>query len=112
MSDCMRGRVNVEGNNGLTGFIDNREFSTPAVSSSLHAATPGMRLRSACTPSKSTPVSVEVEAPPSSVTVPVIHKDDIVIATSSRVDAAASAVELAKNAGAFIFCICNVVGSL
>lgn len=44
---------------------------------------------------------------------PVINKDDIVIAISQSGETAdtLAAVELAKQHGAFIFGICNVVGS-
>lgn len=44
---------------------------------------------------------------------PVINKDDVVIAISQSGETAdtLAAVELAKSKGAFIFGICNVVGS-
>lgn len=44
---------------------------------------------------------------------PIIHADDIVIAVSQSGETAdtLAAVELARKAGAFVFGICNVVGS-
>ncbi len=88
LSDCMRGRVNVDKDNiTLAGFIDNREKFLNAKRIIITAE---FRYRK-----------------------PVIHKNDIVIAISQSGETAdtLAAVELAKQHGAFIFGICNVVGS-
>ncbi len=117
LNDCMRGRVNVEGDNIiLAGFIDNREkflnarrIIITACGTSWHAAQIGMY---AIEEFARIPVEVEYSSE-FRYRKPVIHKDDIVIAISQSGETAdtLAAVELARKEGAFIFGICNVVGS-
>ncbi|HAR37778.1 MAG TPA: glutamine--fructose-6-phosphate transaminase (isomerizing), partial [Porphyromonadaceae bacterium] len=117
LSDCMRGRVNVESDNiTLAGFIDNREkflnarrIIITACGTSWHAAQIGMY---AIEEYARIPVEVEYSSE-FRYRKPVIHPDDIVIAISQSGETAdtLAAVELAKQHGAFIFGICNVVGS-
>ena len=117
LSDSMRGRVNVDQNNiTLAGFIDNKEkFLTAkriiivACGTSWHAALIG---KYAIEEFARIPVEVEYSSE-FRYRKPVIEKDDIVIAISQSGETAdtLAAVELAKSNGAFIFGICNVVGS-
>ena len=117
LSDCMRGRVNVDSDNiTLAGFIDNREkflqakrIIITACGTSWHAAQIGMY---AIEEYARIPVEVEYSSE-FRYRKPVINKDDIVIAISQSGETAdtLAAVELAKKHGAFIFGICNVVGS-
>jgi glucosamine--fructose-6-phosphate aminotransferase (isomerizing) len=117
LSDCMRGRVNVDKDNiTLAGFIDNREkflnakrIIITACGTSWHAAQIGMY---AIEEFARIPVEVEYSSE-FRYRKPVIHKDDIVIAISQSGETAdtLAAVELARQHGAFIFGICNVVGS-
>jgi len=117
LSDCMRGRVNVDSDNiTLAGFIDNREkflqakrIIITACGTSWHAAQIGMY---AIEEYARIPVEVEYSSE-FRYRKPVINKDDIVIAISQSGETAdtLAAVELAKQHGAFIFGICNVVGS-
>jgi len=117
LSDCMRGRVNVDADNiTLAGFIDNREkfvnarrIIITACGTSWHAAQVGMY---AIEEFARIPVEVEYSSE-FRYRKPVIHKDDIVIAISQSGETAdtLAAVELASKDGAFIFGICNVVGS-
>lgn len=117
LSDCMRGRVNVDSDNiTLAGFIDNREkflqakrIIITACGTSWHAAQIGMY---AIEEYARIPVEVEYSSE-FRYRKPVINKDDIVIAISQSGETAdtLAAVELAKQQGAFIFGICNVVGS-
>lgn len=117
LSDCMRGRVNVDSDNiTLAGFIDNRDkflqakrIIITACGTSWHAAQIGMY---AIEEYARIPVEVEYSSE-FRYRKPVINKDDIVIAISQSGETAdtLAAVELAKQHGAFIFGICNVVGS-
>ena len=117
LSDCMRGRVNVDKDNiTLAGFIDNKDkflnakrIIITACGTSWHAAQIGMY---AIEEYARIPVEVEYSSE-FRYRKPVIHKDDIVIAISQSGETAdtLAAVELAKQHGAFIFGICNVVGS-
>ena len=117
LSDCMRGRVNVKSDNiTLAGFIDNRDkflnarrIIITACGTSWHAAQIGMY---SIEEYARIPVEVEYSSE-FRYRKPVIHKDDIVIAISQSGETAdtLAAVELAKQQGAFIFGICNVVGS-
>lgn len=117
LSDCMRGRVNVDKDNiTLAGFIDNKDkflnakrIIITACGTSWHAAQIGMY---AIEEYARIPVEVEYSSE-FRYRNPVIHKDDIVIAISQSGETAdtMAAVELAKKQGAFIFGICNVVGS-
>ena len=113
----MRGRVNVEANNiALSGFIDNRErflnakrIIITACGTSWHA---GLIAMYAIEEFARIPVEVEYSSE-FRYRKPVIHKDDVVIAISQSGETAdtLAAIQLAKQAGAFIFSICNVVGA-
>ena len=115
--DCMRGRINVEGTNVvLSAVIDYkkkllkaRRFIIVACGTSWHAALIGKHLiESFCR------IPVEVEyASEFRYRDPVIYPDDVVIAISQSGETAdtLAAVELAKSRGAFIYGICNVIGS-
>ena len=117
LADSMRGRVNVDANNiTLAGFIDNKEkfmnakrIIITACGTSWHSAQIGMY---AIEEFARIPVEVEYSSE-FRYRKPVINKDDIVIAISQSGETAdtLAAVELAKQKGAFIFGICNVVGS-
>ncbi|MDD3322407.1 MAG: glutamine--fructose-6-phosphate transaminase (isomerizing) [Paludibacter sp.] len=117
LSDSMRGRVNIEENNiKLAGFIDNKEkflnakrIIITACGTSWHA---GLIGKYAIEEFARIPVEVEYSSE-FRYRKPVIHTDDIVIAISQSGETAdtLAAVELAKSKGAFIFGICNVVGS-
>lgn len=115
--DCMRGRINVEATNVvLSAVIDHKErllgakrFVIVACGTSWHAALIGKHLiESLCR------IPVEVEyASEFRYCDPVIDSHDVVIAISQSGETAdtLAAVELAKSRGAFIYGICNVVGS-
>jgi len=113
----MKGRVNVEANNiALSGFIDNRErflnanrIIITACGTSWHA---GLIAMYAIEEFARIPVEVEYSSE-FRYRKPVIHKDDVVIAISQSGETAdtLAAIQLAKQAGAFIFSICNVVGA-
>ncbi|MEI8085012.1 MAG: glutamine--fructose-6-phosphate transaminase (isomerizing) [Paludibacter sp.] len=117
LSDSMRGRVNVEANNiTLAGFIDNKEkflnakrIIIIACGTSWHSALIG---KYAIEEFARIPVEVEYSSE-FRYRKPVIDPDDLVIAISQSGETAdtLAAVELAKSHGAFIFGICNVVGS-
>ena len=115
--DCIRGRINVEGTDViLSGVLDNRErflnaqrIIIVACGTSWHAALIGEHLiEDLCR------IPVEVEyASEFRYRNPVIRPDDIVIAISQSGETAdtLAAVELAREHGAFIYGICNVIGS-
>lgn len=115
--DCMRGRINVEGTNVvLSAVIDYKEkllgarrFIIVACGTSWHAALIGKHLiESFCR------IPVEVEyASEFRYRDPVIYPDDVVIAVSQSGETAdtLAAIELAKKRGAFIYGICNAIGS-
>ncbi len=117
LSDSMRGRVNVEANNiTLAGFIDNKEkflsakrIIILACGTSWHSALIG---KYAIEEFARIPVEVEYSSE-FRYRKPVINPDDLVIAISQSGETAdtLAAVELAKSHDAFIFGICNVVGS-
>ena len=117
LSDSMRGRVNVEENNiTLAGFIDNKEkflnakrIIITACGTSWHA---GLIGKYAIEEFARIPVEVEYSSE-FRYRKPVINSDDLVIAISQSGETAdtLAAIELAKSHGAFIFGICNVVGS-
>ena len=117
LRDSMRGRINVEENNlTLSGFIDNKEkflqakrIIITACGTSWHAGLIGMY---AIEEFARIPVEVEYSSE-FRYRKPVINKDDVVIAISQSGETAdtLAAVELAKSHGAFIYGICNVVGS-
>ncbi|TXH58939.1 MAG: glutamine--fructose-6-phosphate transaminase (isomerizing) [Bacteroidia bacterium] len=115
--DCMRGRINIEGSNVvLSAVIDYKEkllnakrFIIVACGTSWHAGLIGKHLiESFCR------IPVEVEyASEFRYRDPVINSDDVIIAISQSGEAAdtLAAIELAKSKGAFIYGICNAVGS-
>ena len=117
INDCMRGRVNVESTNvALSAVIDHKErllnarrFIIVACGTSWHAGLIGKQLiESLCR------IPVEVEyASEFRYRNPVISSEDVVIAISQSGETAdtLAAVQLAKERGAFIYGICNVVGS-
>jgi len=117
LSDSMRGRINLEENNiSLSGFIDHKEkfldakrIIITACGTSWHAGLIGMY---AIEEFARIPVEVEYSSE-FRYRKPVINKDDLVIAISQSGETAdtLAAVQLAKSHGAFIFGICNVVGS-
>ena len=115
--DCIRGRVNPDDYDvKLSGVIDNRDkfvhakrIIFVACGTSWHASLIGEHLiENICR------IPVEVEyASEFRYRNPIIHPEDIVIAVSQSGETAdtLAAVELARKAGAFVFGICNVVGS-
>ncbi len=115
--DCMRGRINVEANNVvLSAVIDHSErllaakrFIIVACGTSWHAALIGKYLiESFCR------VPVEVEyASEFRYRDPILSSEDVVIAISQSGETAdtLAAVEMARSKGAFIYGICNSVGS-
>ncbi len=117
LADSMRGRVNVDENNViLSGFIDNKDkflnagrIIITACGTSWHAGLIGMYVIE-----EFARIPVEVEySSEFRYRKPVIFPNDIVIAISQSGETAdtLAAVELARSQGAFIFGICNVVGS-
>ena len=114
---CIRGRINVEGTNVvLSGILDNKErflnarrIIFVACGTSWHAGLIGEYLfEDLCG------IEVKVEyASEFRYRNPVIHSDDVVIAISQSGETAdtLAAIELAKSKGAFVYGICNVVGS-
>ena len=117
INDCMRGRINADGDKVvLSAVIDHKErllkarrFVIVACGTSWHAGLIGKQLiESFCR------IQVEVEyASEFRYRDPVIHEDDVVIAISQSGETAdtLAAIELAKEKGAFIYGICNAVGS-
>lgn len=117
LSDSMRGRVNVQSNNiALSGFIDNKErflqakrIIITACGTSWHA---GLIAMYAIEEFARIPVEVEYSSE-FRYRKPVVNKDDVVVAISQSGETAdtLAAIQLAKEQGAFIFSICNVVGA-
>ncbi len=117
LQDCMRGRVNVDLNNVvLSAVIDNRKsLLNPrriiiiACGTSWHAGLIGKQLIEAYC---QIPVVVEY-ASEFRYSNPAINDKDVVIAISQSGETAdtLAAVELAKSKGAFIYGICNAIGS-
>ena len=117
ITDCIRGRIRTEtGEVILSGIRDNidrflnaRRIIFVACGTSWHASLIGEHLiESICR------IPVEVEyASEFRYRNPIIYSDDIVIAVSQSGETAdtLAAVELAKKAGAFVYGICNAVGS-
>lgn len=117
LRDCMRGRVNIDCNNlALSGIIDHKErflkarrIIILACGTSWHAGLIGeYLLEEFCR----IPVEVEYSSE-FRYRNPVIYPDDIVMAISQSGETAdtLAAIELARKAGAFVYGICNVVGS-
>lgn len=117
LTDSMRGRVNVRQDNiALSGFIDNKDrflkakrIIITACGTSWHA---GLIAMYAIEEFAQIPVEVEYSSE-FRYRKPVINKGDVVIAISQSGETAdtLAAIQLAKAKGAFIFSICNVVGS-
>lgn len=115
--DSMRGRVNVRQDNiALSGFIDNKErflnakrIIITACGTSWHV---GLIAMYAVEEFAQIPVEVEYSSE-FRYRKPVINRDDVVIAISQSGETAdtLAAIQLAKEKGAFIFSICNVVGA-
>ena len=117
LQNCMSGRINIEGTNiTLSGIIDHKEkfinarrIIIIACGTSWHAGLIGEYLfEEFCR------IPVEVEyASEFRDRNPVNYADDIVIAISQSGETADSlaAIELARKAGAFVYGVCNVVGS-
>lgn len=117
ITNCMRGRVNVEATNvTLSAVIDYKEqllaaerIIVVACGTSWHAGLIGKQIiESLCR------IPVEVEyASEFRYRNPVVTSKDVVIAISQSGETAdtLAAVKLAKKSGAFIFGICNAIGS-
>jgi len=117
LTDCMRGRVNVEANNVvLSAVIDHgekiinaRRIIIVACGTSWHASLIGKQLiEGICQ------IPVEVEyASEFRYSNPVIDSRDVIIAISQSGETAdtLAAVQLAKERGSFIYGICNAIGS-
>ena len=115
--DCIRGRINPEGTDViLSGVLDHQEkflhanrIIIVACGTSWHAGLIGEHLiEDLCR------IPVEVEyASEFRYRHPIVRPDDIVIAISQSGETAdtLAAVEIARKAGAFIYGICNVIGS-
>lgn len=117
LTNCMRGRINVEATNvTLSAVIDYKErllaakrIIIVACGTSWHAGLVGKQIiESLCR------IPVEVEyASEFRYRNPVVTDNDVVIAISQSGETAdtLAAVKLAKQHGAFIYGICNAIGS-
>jgi glucosamine--fructose-6-phosphate aminotransferase (isomerizing) len=117
LTNCMRGRINVEADHvTLSALIDYRRqllnakrVIIVACGTSWHAGLIGKQtIETLCR------IPVEVEyASEFRYRNPVVTKDDVVIAISQSGETAdtLAAVQLAKSKGAFIYGICNAIGS-
>ena len=117
LTNCMRGRINVDTNNvTLSAVIDHKQallnakrVVIVACGTSWHAGLIGKQvIENLCR------IPVEVEyASEFRYRNPVVTSDDVVIAISQSGETAdtLAAVELAKEKGAFIYGICNAIGS-
>ena len=117
LTNCMRGRINVEGDHvTLSALIDFRRqlleakrIVIVACGTSWHAGLIGKQIiETLCR------IPVEVEyASEFRYRNPVVGKSDVVIAISQSGETAdtLAAVQLAKEKGAFIYGICNAIGS-
>ena len=117
LRDCMRGRINVDADRiTLSAVIDYceklvsaRRIVIVACGTSWHAGLIGKQLiESLCR------IPVEVEyASEFRYRDPVIYPDDVVIAISQSGETAdtLAAIELARQAGAFVFGVCNAIGA-
>jgi glucosamine--fructose-6-phosphate aminotransferase (isomerizing) len=115
--DCIRGRVNPDTREViLSGVMDNRDrflqarrIIFVACGTSWHASLIGEHLlESLCR------IPVEVEyASEFRYRNPVLYADDVVIAVSQSGETAdtLAAVEIARKSGAFVYGVCNVIGS-
>ncbi len=117
LSDCMRGRINLRHKHiSMASVIDNKEclsnatrFIIVACGTSWHAGLIGKQLLETYT---DIPVDVEY-ASEFRYRKPVIRTTDVVIAISQSGETAdtLAAIELAHSKGAFVYGICNAVGS-
>ncbi|MFI3305860.1 MAG: glutamine--fructose-6-phosphate transaminase (isomerizing) [Rikenellaceae bacterium] len=117
MRDCMRGRLNMDLKRIiLSAVIDNRErlcnasrFIIIACGTSWHAGLIGKQLIETYV---GIPVDVEY-ASEFRYRKPVINSTDVVIAISQSGETAdtLAAIELAHSKGAFVYGICNAIGS-
>ena len=117
LTNCMRGRINVEANRvTLSAVIDFRRqllnakrILIVACGTSWHAGLIGKQIiENLCR------IPVEVEyASEFRYCNPVVTKNDVVIAISQSGETAdtLAAVDLAKSRGAFVYGICNAIGS-
>jgi glutamine---fructose-6-phosphate transaminase (isomerizing) len=117
LTNCMRGRVNADSDNVVLSavidykkqLINAKRFIIVACGTSWHAGLIGRQIiESLCR------IPVEVEyASEFRYRNPVLNKDDVVIAISQSGETAdtLAAVQLAKEKGAFIYGICNAIGS-
>ena len=117
INDCMRGRVNKETHEVILSAVNDhkehllnaRRFIIVACGTSWHAGLIGKQLIEAfCR------IPVEVEyASEFRYRNPVISNEDVVIAISQSGETAdtLAAIELARSKGAFVYGICNAVGS-
>ena len=117
LTNCMRGRINVEGDHvTLSALIDYRRqllqakrIVIVACGTSWHAGLIGKQvIETMCR------IPCEVEyASEFRYRNPVVSEDDVVIAISQSGETAdtLAAVQLAKEKGAFIYGICNAIGS-
>ncbi|MDR1556078.1 MAG: glutamine--fructose-6-phosphate transaminase (isomerizing), partial [Tannerellaceae bacterium] len=117
LRDCMRGRIDITSNHVvLSGILDNKEqfcnakrIIILACGTSWHAGLIGeYLLEELCR----IPVEVEYSSE-FRYRNPVIYPGDVVIAISQSGETAdtLAAIDLARKAGAFVYGICNVVGS-
>ncbi|MFI3287336.1 MAG: glutamine--fructose-6-phosphate transaminase (isomerizing) [Rikenellaceae bacterium] len=115
--DCMSGRINMELNRiSMASVIDNLDkllnasrFVIVACGTSWHAALIGKQLLETY---NDIPVDVEY-ASEFRYRKPVLRQSDVVIAISQSGETAdtLAAIELAQSKGAFVYGICNAVGS-
>ena len=117
LTNCMRGRINVEADHvTLSALIDYRRqllaakrIVIVACGTSWHAGLIGKQIiETLCR------IPVEVEyASEFRYRNPVVSEDDVVIAISQSGETAdtLAAVQLAKEKGAFIYGVCNAIGS-
>ena len=115
--DCVRGRISADGKNvTLSGVIENtdrflnaRRIIIVACGTSWHAGLIGKRLLQ-----EISRIPVEVEyASEFRYSNPILDRRDIVIAISQSGETAdtLAAIQMARRCGAFVYGICNVVGS-
>ncbi|MDL2314650.1 glutamine--fructose-6-phosphate transaminase (isomerizing) [Bacteroidales bacterium OttesenSCG-928-C19] len=116
LANSMKGRLSLDGGVHLSGIIDHKEtflnakrIIITACGTSWHAGIIGKYIIEELA---RVPVEVEYSSE-FRYRNPILSKDDIVIAISQSGETADTlvALQLAKSKGAFIFGICNVVGS-
>ena len=116
LTNCLRGRISSLGKINISGINDNedkfrnaRRMIIVSCGTSWHAGLVGEYMIE-----KFAHLPVEVEyASEFRYRDPIIYPDDIVVCISQSGETAdtLAALEIAKNKGAFVFGICNVVGS-